>query len=583
MLMSIEHLSKTYAVKPVLDDVSFAIEERDKIALVGINGTGKTTLLRLLNDQETSDSGTIIRKNDLRIAMLEQEPKLNDAATILEEVMASAGQSAVYEAKRILTRLGMRDLEQRCQTLSGGQKKRVALAKVLLSPSDLLILDEPTNHLDTQMITWLEQYLKRMSSALLMVTHDRYFMERICNRMMELSQGKLYLYEANYSTYIEEKEKRLALQRAQEEKRQRLLKKELEWVRAGVQARSTKSRSRLERFEALNAVNYEEVNEAIDLSFGSARLGKKTIECERIAKRYGERTLFSDFSYVFGRHDRIGIIGENGCGKTTLLRVLAKELSPDEGTITCGETIRIAYFHQGHEEMDPQQRVIDYIQQQRDSFALEGRTLDAASMLERFLFPRSVQYTPIRFLSGGEKRRLYLLKVLMEESNVLLLDEPTNDLDITTLAILEDYLDGFSGIIVTVSHDRYFLDRICDSLWIFEQGAIRTCIGGYSANMELLRTEEPSPVSRPAVRSQSLPKMSSKEKQELSGMEERIETLEAEIARLDAKMEEVSDFRELDALAQQREAIMTQMEETMERWMELSERKAAIDAMIRHA
>ena len=386
MLMSIEHLSKTYAVKPVLDDVSFAIEERDKIALVGINGTGKTTLLRLLNDQETSDSGTIIRKKDLRIAMLEQEPKLNDAATILEEVMASAGQSAVYEAKRILTRLGMRDLEQRCQTLSGGQKKRVALAKVLLSPSDLLILDEPTNHLDTQMITWLEQYLKRMSSALLMVTHDRYFMERICNRMMELSQGKLYLYEANYSTYIEEKEKRLALQRAQEEKRQRLLKKELEWVRAGVQARSTKSRSRLERFEALNAVNYEEVNEAIDLSFGSARLGKKTIECERIAKRYGERTLFSDFSYVFGRHDRIGIIGENGCGKTTLLRVLAKELSPDEGTITYGETIRIAYFHQGHEEMDPQQRVIDYIQQQRDSFALEGRTLNAASMLERFLF-----------------------------------------------------------------------------------------------------------------------------------------------------------------------------------------------------
>ena len=583
MLMSIEHLSKTYAVKPVLDDVSFAIEERDKIALVGINGTGKTTLLRLLNDQETSDSGTIIRKKDLRIAMLEQEPKLNDAATILEEVMASAGQSAVYEAKRILTRLGMRDLEQRCQTLSGGQKKRVALAKVLLSPSDLLILDEPTNHLDTQMITWLEQYLKRMSSALLMVTHDRYFMERICNRMMELSQGKLYLYEANYSTYIEEKEKRLALQRAQEEKRQRLLKKELEWVRAGVQARSTKSRSRLERFEALNAVNYEEVNEAIDLSFGSARLGKKTIECERIAKRYGERTLFSDFSYVFGRHDRIGIIGENGCGKTTLLRVLAKELSPDEGTITYGETIRIAYFHQGHEEMDPQQRVIDYIQQQRDSFALEGRTLNAASMLGRFLFPRSVQYTPIRFLSGGEKRRLYLLKVLMEEPNVLLLDEPTNDLDITTLAILEDYLDSFSGIIVTVSHDRYFLDRICDSLWIFEQGAIRTCIGGYSANMELLRTEEPSPVSRPAVRSQSLPKMSSKEKQELSGMEERIETLEAEIARLDAKMGEASDFRELDALTKQREAIMTQMEETMERWMELSERKAAIDAMIRHA
>ena len=333
MLMSIEHLSKTYAVKPVLDDVSFAIEERDKIALVGINGTGKTTLLRLLNDQETSDSGTIIRKKDLRIAMLEQEPKLNDAATILEEVMASAGQSAVYEAKRILTRLGMRDLEQRCQTLSGGQKKRVALAKVLLSPSDLLILDEPTNHLDTQMITWLEQYLKRMSSALLMVTHDRYFMERICNRMMELSQGKLYLYEANYSTYIEEKEKRLALQRAQEEKRQRLLKKELEWVRAGVQARSTKSRSRLERFEALNAVNYEEVNEAIDLSFGSARLGKKTIECERIAKRYGERTLFSDFSYVFGRHDRIGIIGENGCGKTTLLRVL------EIGRASCRERV----------------------------------------------------------------------------------------------------------------------------------------------------------------------------------------------------------------------------------------------------
>ena len=578
MLISVEHVSKNYALKSILDDISFSIEERDKIALVGINGTGKTTLLKILSGQENCE-GTILRKKDLRVAVLEQDPSLAQEATILKEVLASSKESAEYEAKNILTRLGMKDLNQRCKTLSGGQKKRVALAKALLKPCDLLILDEPTNHLDVQMITWLEQYLQRCTCAVLMVTHDRYFMERICKRMFELSQGKLYVYEANYSTYIEEKEKRLALQRSQEAKRQRFLKKELEWVRAGVQARTTKSRSRLERFEKLSEQSYEEVQEKIGLSFGQSRLGKKTIACEKIGKHYGERQLFSQFSYMFKRHDRIGIIGANGCGKTTFLKILSGEIKPDEGNMVYGETVRIAYFHQGHEEMDPEQRVIDYIKKEQDEIHTGEEVLNASQMLERFLFDRSMQYLPIKFLSGGEKRRLYLLKVLMKAPNVLLLDEPTNDLDITTLAILEDYLDSFSGILITVSHDRYFLDRICDSLFIFEEGTILHRNGGYSANQENLFVPNSSSVKKEAVQTIRIPKMSSKEKQELNSMEETIDHLEQEIAQIDLQMATITDFQQLDQLAKQREELQCTLEQKMDRWMELTERKEQIDAL----
>ncbi len=580
MLISAEHISKKYALKSILDDISFSIEEHDKIALVGINGTGKTTLLKILSGKETFD-GNIIRKKDLRVAMLEQDPSLADEATILQEVIASGKESADYEAKSILTRLGMKDLDQRCKTLSGGQRKRVALAKALLMPCDLLILDEPTNHLDVQMIDWLEQYLQRCTCAVFMVTHDRYFMERICRRMFELSQGKLYTYEANYSTYIEAKEKRIALQRSQEAKRQQFLKKELEWVRAGVQARTTKSRSRLERFEKLSEQNVEEVQEKIELSFQQTRLGKKTIACEQIGKRYGERQLFSQFSYLFKRHDRIGIIGENGCGKTTFLKILSNEIQPDEGSMIYGETIRIAYFHQGHEEMDPQQRVIDYIKKEQDEIHTGEEVLNASQMLERFLFDRSMQCLPIKFLSGGEKRRLYLLKVLMKAPNVLLLDEPTNDLDITTLTILEDYLDSFPGILVTVSHDRYFLDRICDSLFIFENGSIMHRVGGYSANQDHLFVQTQTAVKKEIVKKTMVPKMSSKEKQELNNMEETVDRLEQAITEIDAQMSMITDFKQLDQLSKQREELQQELEKKMERWMELSERKEQIDALIK--
>ncbi len=580
MLISAEHVSKKYALKSILQDVSFSIEERDKIALVGINGTGKSTLLKILSGKEQCDDGTLLKKRDLRISVLEQDPILDDEATILQEVLQHGKDVAEYEAKSILTRLGMKDLSLTCKHLSGGQKKRVALAKALLQPCDLLLLDEPTNHLDVEMIAWLEQYLQKSTAAVFMVTHDRYFMERICQRMFELSQGSLYVYEANYSTYIEEKEKRLELARSKEQKRQQILKKELEWVRAGVQARTTKSRSRLERFEKMSEQKYEEVEEKIALSFANARLGKKTIECSNIAKSFGDHLLFAHFNYPFKRHDRIGIIGQNGCGKTTLLRILSGELQPDEGEVIYGETVRIGYFHQGHEEMDPQQRVIDYIREQRDAVDTGDGILNASQMLERFLFDRSMQYLPIKFLSGGEKRRLYLLKVLMEMPNVLLLDEPTNDLDITTLAILEDYLDTFPGIVVTVSHDRYFLDRICDALFIFQNGQIMHHIGGYSANQEYFVTQKTSPESKKEhVKTTAVPKMSSKEKQELNHMEETIDAIEKQMAAVDQQMGETSDFQSLDMLSKQREALQQELEAKMERWMELSERKAQIDAL----
>lgn len=583
MLMSIEHIAKKYAVKPILDDVSFAIEDYDRMALVGINGTGKTTLLKILTGLEQPDSGTIIRKKELRIAYLEQEPVLNDAATILEEVLSHGQKSAEYEAKSILNRLGMQDLSMTCAHLSGGQKKRVALAKALLEPCDLLILDEPTNHLDAVMISWLENYLKRLSAAVLMVTHDRYFMERICDHMLELSRGKIYVYEANYSAYLEEKEKRLELERSREAKRQSFLKKELEWVRAGVQARTTKSRSRLQRFEKLNAQTYEEINEQIDLSFASSRLGKKTILCENIGKQFNGKVLFEHFDLQLKRHDRIGIIGENGCGKTTLLRILAQELKPDQGQVIYGDTVRVGYFHQGHEEMDPSMRVIDYIRESGDEIDTGESRLNASQMLERFLFDAGMQYAKISLLSGGEKRRLYLLKVLMGAPNILFLDEPTNDLDITTLAILEDYLDQFPGIVITVSHDRYFLDRVCDSLLVFQNSSIIACSGAFSENEALiLQRPQASAVSKKTnKRETTVLKMSSKEKKELEGMEDAVAALEDEIACLDQQMGSSTDFLEIEKLSTQRKQLEDELEAKMEQWILLNEKKEKIDEMIK--
>lgn len=580
MLISMDNITKYHNVKEIVKEASLTIEEHDKTALIGVNGAGKTTVLRIAAGLESYE-GIIVRKNGLRISYLPQEPVFDEQQSILYQVMKVDPKIEEYEAKSILGKLGMHDVDRCIAELSGGQRKRVALARALLKPCDLLILDEPTNHLDNEMIEWLEKYLKRFSNAIFMVTHDRYFLERVCNKMVEISQGKLYTYEANYSQYLEAKALREEQALANEKKRQNLLRKELAWIRAGVQARGTKSKERIERFHALNAQDKPQLEKSIALDLTASRLGKKIIELEHISKAYGERVLFQDFSYHFTRHDRIGILGRNGCGKTTLLHVMAKLLEPDSGTVVHGETLKLAYFKQGHGDMDGSMKLIDYIQETSNHIETTQRSYTAASMLERFLFPRSMHHTTIERLSGGEKRRLYLLKVLMQAPNVLFLDEPTNDLDITTLQILEDYLDEFSGAVVVVSHDRYFLDRICDKLFVFQNGTIVQHIGGYSSFIQIASPTVETTPKGTQQKAAVLMKMTTKEKQELAGMEAGMEQVQRCIDAIDQDMEKYADdFQKLQELSIQREAKEQQLEEMMERWLELSDKKAKIDAML---
>lgn len=580
MLISMDSITKYHNVKEIVKEASLTIEEHDKTALIGVNGAGKTTILRIVAGLESYE-GNIVRKNGLRISYLPQDPVFDEQESILYQVMKVDPKIEEYEAKCILGKLGMHDVDLCIAKLSGGQRKRVALARALLKPCDLLILDEPTNHLDNEMIEWLEKYLKRFSNAIFMVTHDRYFLERVCTKMVEISQGKLYTYEANYSQYLEAKALREEQALANEKKRQNLLRKELAWIRAGVQARGTKSKERIERFHALNAQDKPQLEKSIALDLTTSRLGKKIIELEHISKSYGERVLFRDFSYHFTRHDRIGILGANGCGKTTLLHVMAKQLEPDSGTVVHGETLKLAYFKQGHGDMDGSMKLIDYIQETSNHIETTQRSYTAASMLERFLFPRSMHHTTIERLSGGEKRRLYLLKVLMQAPNVLFLDEPTNDLDIATLQILEDYLDEFNGAVVVVSHDRYFLDRICDKLFVFQNGNIVQHIGGYSSFIQIAsQTVETTPKST-QPKAAVLMKMTTKEKQELAGMETAMDQVQKCIDAIDQDMEKYADdFQKLQELSIQREAKEKQLEEMMERWLQLSDKKARIDAML---
>ncbi|MEJ8737755.1 ABC-F family ATP-binding cassette domain-containing protein [Erysipelotrichaceae bacterium HCN-30851] len=578
MLISVEHLSKQQNVKEIVNDVSFAIEDKDKIALIGVNGTGKTTLLRILAGVEHYDSGSIIRKNGLRISYLPQDPEFEENETILYQVLHMDKDIQEFEAKAILGKLGIHDTSAIVSNLSGGQRKRVALAKALLKPCDLLILDEPTNHLDNEMIEWLENYLIRFSHAILMVTHDRYFLERVCNTMLEIDRGKIYSYHANYSSYLQEKAERESILAAQEKKRQSILRKELAWVRAGVQARGTKSKERLERFQKLSEMESVKEQGSIVLDTVASRLGKKTIEIEHISKSYGEHVLFQDFSYYMTRNDRIGIIGPNGCGKSTLLKILAKDLEPDSGMVIHGDTVKIAYFRQGCEEMDLSKKVIEYITDTKNEIkTLEG-TYSASQMLERFLFDSKMQYTPIGRLSGGERRRLYLLKVLMQEPNILFLDEPTNDLDIATLQILEDYLDNFPGAVIVVSHDRYFLDRICDKLFVFQNGSINQFIGGYSALMELGKQEKEVKEKKKGTKVQVIPRMTSKEKQELEEMEEKTSSLSEQLELLDEEMNQAGDdFTLIQELADKRAVMEKELEALMERWLYLEEKKEEIE------
>ena len=579
MLLSVEHLTKHQNIKPIVKDVSFAIEDHDKIALIGVNGTGKTTLLRIIAGLETYEEGNMIRKNNLRISYLPQDPVFDEEDTILHQILCMDKDIKEFEAKAILGKLGIYDTARIVKHLSGGQRKRVALARALLQPCDLLLLDEPTNHLDNDMIEWLEKYLLRYSHAIFMVTHDRYFLERICDKMMEINQANIYTYEANYSQYLELKAQREEIAQANERKRQNILRTELAWMRAGVQARGTKSKERIERFHKLNAIEKPNEQENIKLDAISSRLGKKIIECENLSKAYGEHLLFHDFSYHLQRNDRIGILGANGCGKTTLLKILAKELAPDSREVVHGDTVRIGFFKQGHEEMDMSMRVLDYIQESSNAITTMEGTYTASQMLERFLFDAKAQYMPIGRLSGGERRRLYLLKVLMQAPNILFLDEPTNDLDIQTLQILEDYLDTFNGALITVSHDRYFLDRICDKLFVFNSDkTIQQFLGGYSALMELGEKNTAVDKNEKAVNPKVSPRLSSKEKQELEMMDEHMEKLQKQIEAIDEQMEmDTQDFVKLQSLSEQREALETKIEELMERWEYLSEKQQAIE------
>lgn len=582
MLISVNNLSKTNGIKNIVDQVSFSIEENDKIALVGVNGTGKSTLLKILAKQEAYQ-GEIILKKDIKISYLPQNPDFNPENTVIKQVYASIDQGKIneYEVKAILNKLKITDHQQLIKYLSGGQQKRVALAIALLNPCDLLILDEPTNHLDNEMIEYLEKYLIKFNKAILMVTHDRYFLERVSNKIIEIDRSKIYEYEGNYSKFLALKSKREEDALATQRKRKLFLKKELEWVRAGVQARTTKSKERLQRFEKLNQIEDIQTVNKVEMLSVASRLGKKTIELKNISAGFNDFILFNNFSYLFKRTDRIGIIGSNGCGKSTLLKIIAKQLKPKSGEVIYGDTVKIGYFKQTNDDLDENMRVIDYIKKTSDNLqTLEG-TFSAKQMCERFLFDSSLQHTYISRLSGGEKRRLYLLNILMQAPNILLFDEPTNDLDITTLAILEDYLDSFNGIVITVSHDRYFLDRICDGLFVFKDKQITYCNGGYSSYLDTSETTVKNKSDgalrykeQKMLQKQNQIKLTSKEKRELETIETDILNLEKQIEVTNEKMNEYpDDYNKLMELSKIRDNLANELEAKNERWLELLEKQ----------
>jgi len=485
-IVTIEHFSKVYTERQLFDDTDFYLQEGEKAALIGINGSGKSTLLKIVAGLEEPDQGRLVMRRGLSIRFLPQNPEFHPEDSILEAVLRdNEGKQHVYnleaEAKKMLTKLGIEDLTARMGTLSGGQRKRIALASTLLSTADLLILDEPTNHLDGEMSEWLESYLKAFKGSLLMVTHDRYFLDSVCDRIMELDQGKIYSYKANYEGYLELKAERMDIAKAQERTRQNILRNELKWIRRGAKARTTKQKGRIQRYEKLSEMHGPVEDAELKLSSISSRIGKTTIEIDNVSKGFGDKTLIRDFTYYFLRNDRVGIIGPNGSGKSTLLKMITGREMPDQGEIRIGQTIKIGYFSQENEDLDGDQRVIDAVKSIAEYVPTVDGSISASVMLDRFLFPPSQQYMLVSKLSGGEKRRLYLLQVLMSAPNVLILDEPTNDLDIRTMTILEDYLDQFQGIVITVSHDRYFLDRCVNRIFAFEgNGKISQYEGGFT-------------------------------------------------------------------------------------------------------
>ena len=483
-LLNIEHISKIYGEKIIFDDASFGVQEGDKIGIVGINGTGKTTLLRMIAGTEVPDDGQIIRQNGMKIAHLTQNPVFPEGATILSYVQ-SVAEDMEWRVQSNLNTLGITDHTMKIEHLSGGQKRRVAMAKVLAEDFDLLLLDEPTNHLDGEMISWLEGYLRAYRGTVIMVTHDRYFLDQVTNRILEISHGKMYSYDANYTTFLELKAQREEMELASERKRQSILRMELEWAKRGCRARTTKQKARLERLESLKNGSAPVTDDTITLDSVETRMGKKTMELHHVSKSYGEKVLVRDFSYTVLKNQKLGIIGPNGCGKSTLIKMMAGLVQPDSGTIEVGETVKIGYFAQEEQEMDDSQRVIDYVKEIGEYIVTRDGRISASQLLERFLFTPDMQYAPIGKLSGGEKRRLYLLGILAQNINLLLIDEAGNYLDIPTLTILEDYLNSFQGIVITISHDRYFLDNVVDRIFEFDgNGHLQQYEGGYTDYLE---------------------------------------------------------------------------------------------------
>ena len=590
MLLSAEHLSKNYGMKTLLEDASIYLEQGEKIGVIGINGTGKSTLLRLLSGTEAPDEGAVRRDPNVQVSYLRQNPEMNPNASILEQVFlgfpGDFRELKEFEAKTMLTKLGLTDYDQKIGTLSGGQRKRVALCTALIHPADVLLLDEPTNHLDAYMVEWLEQWLRNFRGGIIMVTHDRYFLERVCNRICQVERGKLYFYEANYSKYLELRQQRYDYAQAAERKRQTLLRREYQWIIRGPQARGTKAKDRIRRYAELKAQDAPETQGTVQTAAMSSRLGKKTIELVNVEKSYDGREILKPFSYLLGREDRIGVVGRNGAGKSTLLELIAGKIQPTAGEITWGETVKIGYFSQEGRELDLNQRPYDYIHEIAATVKTAEGTFSASQMLERFLFDGDLQYSTIGALSGGERRRLYLLGVLMSAPNVLLLDEPTNDLDIETLTILEDYLASFDGIVIAVSHDRYFLDKIATQIFeVSDSGEVLRYTGGYTDYLEKRRESAPEVKEKkekketPREPKPQKLRFSYKEQREYAVIEDEIAQLEEKIAQADADMAaNATDYTALQRLTGEKEQLETALEEKMDRWMYLSELAEKIEA-----
>lgn len=587
MLIAAEKLSKQYGETPLLNNCSLFISEGDKIGVIGRNGAGKSTLLKMIAKYEQSDSGTITVHGNIRIGYLPQIPVLSDTNTILEQVLYDASalgaQAQEYEAKQILNKLKLTDQQAKIGTLSGGQKKRVALASVLISRCELLILDEPTNHLDDEMIRWLENFLIQYKGALLMVTHDRYFLDRIVSKIVEIHQANLFSYDVNYSKYLEMRAQREEMEIGSQRKRKSLLRKELAWMQQGPKARGTKSRSRIEKFEQMEAESGEFIEQKLELNSISTRLGRKTIELQNITMAYDDKVLIKDFDQTINRDARIGIVGSNGCGKSTLLKIIAGELTPNSGDVIVGDTVKIGYFSQDCDDMDPAMRVIDYVKTFGETIQTVNGTLTASQMLEQFLFSADLQWNTISRLSGGERRRLYLLGILMISPNILLLDEPTNDLDIDTLMVLEDYIEGFSGAVILISHDRYFLNKTTDSvIEIRGNGQIKKYLGGYSEylNNIISESETTKQINEKKKNSQNWKQSSKPSKAKFTFAEQReyneidsvIEQLENEKNQVEKDiMNSSSNYEELQRLLELQKELENTLNEKTERWIYLND------------